>query len=500
MRKARTILAFFVVAALLMIFPIMSAQAYDLSGWKDVYDPHNANTETSFGFSNGRHMDGNVLYYYWADQQAKDKLGSALAEGVGMWDGMIIANETTDPQAADITISYDDDINAEYPAVTIRYGSIKDEIRPGQGDAEIIVHYEPANSTDTTNMQMMGHELGHLWDIDDLYTYGLTNLDSMYSQLYVYDEATRQDMNAMYIAQDNPWFLDENNKWRHYLSPGVWVQNDFLNIDGFRYYFGADYGMVTGWQDIANNWYYFNPSGQMQIGWQLVDGCWHYFSPEGIMLTGWQFDSDNLDYYFDPNGQLLLGWQEINGTWYYLDPTNGSGAAATGWKNIDNQWYYFDPSPGLPSTGSTGSMVTGWQYDSDNLDYYFDTNGQLLLGWQEINGAWYYLDPTNGSGAAATGWKNIDNQWYYFDPSPGLPSTGSSGSMVTSWQNIDGNWYYFNPDGQMLTNWQEISNNWYYFDSDGQMLLDWQCIDGQWYYFDTVNESGALMNVSPTNT
>jgi len=391
MNKAKIAVLALVMFASMTVFPLVSVQAHDLSGWIDAYNPRDANDETSFGFSKGRHMDGDTLYYRWADQYTKNLLAGALADGVSMWDGMITAYETADPSTAHITITYDGDINAAYPAATVRYGPADNHIRTGYGDAEIVVHYNPANSTDTTRMQMMGHELGHLWDIDDLYTYDITNLDSIYSQLYVHDEATRHDMNAMYITLDNPWFLDENNNWRHYLSPGAWIQNDWLEVNGLWYYFGSGYDMVTGWQDIKGFSFYLDPSnesGAAVLGWRMIDDEWYFFRPAtdypsggplGSMATGWQWIYGDW-YFFNPDGRMQIDWRLIDDEWYYFD---AKGQIPYGWQWIADYWYYFD---------ADGHFLTGWQYDSYGLSYYFDSDGQMLLGWQEIDDYWYYFD------------------------------------------------------------------------------------------------------------
>ena len=85
-------------------------------------------------------------------------------------------------------------------------------------------------------MQVLGHKLGHLFGITDLYNV-YTNLDNIYSQWYSFTTATRHDKNAMRIRLNNPEFYTRSG-WKYQKSPGIWaanesVSNHYYNASGF---------------------------------------------------------------------------------------------------------------------------------------------------------------------------------------------------------------------------------------------------------------------------
>ena len=101
------------------------------------------------------------------------------------------------------------------------------------------------------------------------------------------------------------------------------------------------------------------------------------------------------------------GWYQFNdGSWgYYIE--NG--------KLIKNSLLNF--ADGLYAIGEDGKMITGWDYDSDGYDYFFDSNGRAQKGWLQSDGKWYYFD---NDYHMQTGWQFINQKWYYFDETTGV--------------------------------------------------------------------------------
>lgn len=56
--------------------------------------------------------------------------------------------------------------------------------------------------------------------------------------------------------------------------------------------------MLTGWQNVDNQWYYMNADGAMMSGWILSNHKWYYLGTNGIMYAstitpdGYQVNAD----------------------------------------------------------------------------------------------------------------------------------------------------------------------------------------------------------------
>lgn len=92
---------------------------------------------------------------------------------------------------------------------------------------------------------------------------------------------------------------------------GSYVENDFVDSKGERYYFGEDGKKVTGWQDIDGQRYHFTKKGIMEKDtWKKKDGGKCYLNPNGTMAVGWmEFDGEL--YCFDGDGLMLTGKHQV---------------------------------------------------------------------------------------------------------------------------------------------------------------------------------------------
>jgi lysozyme len=86
-------------------------------------------------------------------------------------------------------------------------------------------------------------------------------------------------------------------------------------------------------------------TGKLVTGWQQVDENWYYLKPNGVMATGWLKDNAKW-YYFDTNGIMKLGWVQDNNKWYYL--------------------------------GSNGEMYENCIFNIEGKSYSFGADGALL--------------------------------------------------------------------------------------------------------------------------
>lgn len=77
----------------------------------------------------------------------------------------------------------------------------------------------------------------------------------------------------------------------------------------------------TGWKEEGAGWYYIKEDGtQASNEWLQVDGFYYWFDANGYMGTGWRSFADGSYYYFHPEtGTMMTGWiQDVD--WYYLGP------------------------------------------------------------------------------------------------------------------------------------------------------------------------------------
>lgn len=225
---------------------------------------------------------------------------------------------------------------------------------------------------------------------------------------------------------------------------------------------------LNGWQEIDGERYFFHEETGMLTGWQKLDGKQMYFCPDGKLASGWQ-EINGRRYYLDAEGCPLSGWQELDGESYYLE---ADGAVHTGWLTEDGHRKYFDEN---------GCMVKGW-LDQGEDRYYLAEDGNALTGNQNLDGNDYYFYT---DGAMHRGWIDAENGRNYFD---------SNGIKVTGWQEIDGKRFFFDETGGMYTGWKTEGEYRYYFQEDGSAATSPTEIDGTLCHFTPDGKYVLLVN------
>lgn len=310
-------------------------------------------------------------------------------------------------------------------------------------------------------------------------------------------------------AGDGAWQSNAKGWWWQY-SNGSYVTNDFVEVNGNTYYFGANGYMATGWQEIETkseysnythkNWYYFESNGAMvKDSWKQIDGKWYFFDGTGAMAQDGTYYIGDKEQVFAPSGQWVSGWTFDSYThngytqsgWYYANSDgtpydyDTSDDIDGGWLQSGSYWYYISSYSGKLYTStsvsvkgttycfnSRGQMVTGWyQYGNTASDWmYCNADGTAYDGWLAYNGSWYYI---NDGYMEASDWvkssENSDVRYYL----------GRDGKMVTGWYNVSydrtteqGTGYiYTNADGSAYTGWVADAGKWYYI-NDGYMQAD----------------------------
>lgn len=242
------------------------------------------------------------------------------------------------------------------------------------------------------------------------------------------------------------------------------------------YFRKEDGNAHRGWlKSINGNWRYMGTStGRMQRNVLFKNkGKWYYLGKDGIMDHDQWLTLNGKRYYLTGNGSAATGWFWIRGKAYLANSRGevqvnqlyrssstgkvcyltGNGTRATGWKQVGKDWYYFDTKTGIARSGWIQS--SGKWYYMDTKTYKMKTNSWITSGKKK-----YYVDE---DGVMLTGLEKIGGNWYYFR---------SDGSRASSWVKLNGNWYYFRPStGVMLRNYSgRIGNKVYRFASNGVCL------------------------------
>lgn len=75
------------------------------------------------------------------------------------------------------------------------------------------------------------------------------------------------------------------------------------------------------------------------VGWYKQDGKWRYVLASGKDAKGWQALAAKNGmhwYYFSDSGNMLTGWQQIGNEWYYLDEDIGGPNEGAAWISDSN--------------------------------------------------------------------------------------------------------------------------------------------------------------------
>lgn len=115
----------------------------------------------------------------------------------------------------------------------------------------------------------------------------------------------------------NDWLL-LNNQWFLFDAAG-WMMTDWQFKNNNWYYLnpvsdGNRGVMLTGWIHTNSGWYYLNPGPNGTVG---------------AMYRNQWLDLNGKKYYLGDSGVMYEGWKEIGHDWYYFYPGNGELAVNT---------------------------------------------------------------------------------------------------------------------------------------------------------------------------
>lgn len=117
--------------------------------------------------------------------------------------------------------------------------------------------------------------------------------------------------------QKNDWLL-LNNQWFLFDADG-WMLTDWQYKNNNWYYLnpvsdGNRGVMLTGWIQTNSGWYYLNPGPDGTVG---------------AMYRNQWLDLNGKRYYLGDSGAMYEGWRQIGNDWYYFYPGSGELAVNT---------------------------------------------------------------------------------------------------------------------------------------------------------------------------
>lgn len=231
MKKVNKLAVILAMALCVVCVEYNNVCAHSLTPWSKIYTKQKAGGNYHFAISDAYHVNGNTVNYYWDNSTTKKYFDSSIKGGISMWDGIIKIKET-DEKNAQLKITYNPDMTKNMIAYVNCTTPSLGHYSSNGVRAELVVS-DIRNSKQFHKNSVFGHELGHVWGMDDLYDVN-TNLASIYSKGDTYPKATQGDRNGMYICLNKPWYYASgpDRRAKYQKAPGVWAKNETLVIDG----------------------------------------------------------------------------------------------------------------------------------------------------------------------------------------------------------------------------------------------------------------------------
>lgn len=288
----------------------------------------------------------------------------------------------------------------------------------------------------------------------------------------------------------SPFIEDEEGHKMYKNEDGIYVKNDWYEIDGDKYYFDMNGYMVT---DSSIDGRYVGKDGKMKKNyWIEKNNKIYYLGEDGMYKHNEECEIDGKTYMFDSDGSLFRnsiitdlktkeitlidekgafitteGIHEKHGDEYYIK--KDGKAAHDEWVIIDGKDIYF---------GKDGKKV--------------ENNFAIAKGYVKSTESeivkWSYIDE-NGN-IVKNDWISYESDWCYADENGVL--------LQNEWKTIDGIDYYFNNDCYMVKN--DFVDGVYYVDNDGKKLTNTErLINGTNYKFDSEGKSNAKITPKKIN-
>lgn len=155
-----------------------------------------------------------------------------------------------------------------------------------------------------------------------------------------------------HLFQNQLLYSASTNRTCYADKDGIRVSNTWVEIDGKKYYMGADGYAYKGSRNVHGKFYLFDSKrGYAYTNRKRISsqGDIYYYDADGVRLnSGFAQIQENgkiNTYYFNKEGKAYKQWHKIRGKWYYFYPgwTNDSGVMAQNTELfIGGMTYVFD--------------------------------------------------------------------------------------------------------------------------------------------------------------
>ena len=380
-------------------------------------------------------------------------------------------------------------------------------------------YYDPQTCEMVTGLKKIGEDI-YYFDITGKMQTGYCNVEN---KIYYFDRTGKA------IAGFENYIDSEGKKRIIYADPDTkQLVNGLRKIDNEYYLFSNEGIMKTGVQTVNEHTYYFDEiTGKAVKGfYQIQKEKINYFDEDGKRVCGEKLIDGN-SYFFSDYGTRLSGMVLAGNDHYILDEETGIAIYGKVTNSVNNKMYMMleggKHAEGLMaywgtdifSDALTGLVIAGGTTTINNLQYYFDENGERLYGlieyttstgiktekyfgeneniintsqlknikeeisnalssdgWHDIEGMKYYVL----NGKYVSGIVQINNKKYGFSPKTNV--------LLYGLRTIDDEQYYFNKNGEMQTGFITINGETRYFDiMTGKMMTGFQIIQNKKYYF-----------------
>jgi len=281
---------------------------------------------------------------------------------------------------------------------------------------------------------------------------------------------------------------------------GIMYDGDAFECDGYFYRAKAGGALyVNQWVQIEGNWFYYGAEGVAPEDFSKIGNQWYFFGYDGHMASDeivWSVGYQGY-YVIDKSGQnskalTTAGWHQVYGHWYYMY-NNGVEItpARSEMMTIGGKTYYFDYNGQMAADGIY------WYWDDeieDGYDILVDKQGyENENGWAQIKGYWYYAEDY---AMYTDGIYEIGGKLYLFDYQGRLENI--PGEKYSSYGEV----YIKDGSGVLLRNeWRKDTigspeqTGWAYYNEYGDRV--WNSvmdIGGQMYWFlDGIMQENALL-------
>ena len=361
-----------------------------------------------------------------------------------------------------------------------------DTTEDGTGD-QAAAGEESEKKDEASESAVEGEEADAAADSTDAVNSGETTADVIEEPSEIQDIPGAVRM--MEDSQAKNGWVEEDDVTRYYQN-NEYVSNTVMEIEGIIYGFDYDGRMYNNeefyiYNDEDGSWTYYRAQDNGALyreEWVDVDGIQYYYGANGEAVSG-VVSIDGQQYLFSENGSLLQESAYRQEEEQKLYRSNSEGVVTelnwNGWSQFENHWYY----------ATNGDFVTDQVRKIGNDYYAFRWDGTMLDNesdsvWSSKDEKYYYYRAKKDGILYVNQWyeekDDWGSTWYYYGP---------EGQGVSGKHNVNGVDYLFYSDGQLWYNglaYDDKDKVRYASDDEGKAYKwndnGWNLIKKDWFY------------------